>query len=267
MRSKIFLFSTLSLFFIAWDLYINLAIPDNELQRGFLTDTYGVVALVAAIMGILVSRDWGGKYSFVGKALIFLSMGLLMQFLGNLSYTLIYYLTNIENPYPAFGEVFYVLSVPLYIFGIWYLGISSGALYKLKTKKGKTITICITITLLIASYLLFIYNKVDMSEPILSIVLEYYYPMAQTLFVALAICTFVLSTELLGGIMRARVLFILFALVFQYFADGVFLYNTRNDLWQPAGVSDLMFIFSYFLMGLGLILYENAAKKILTPDL
>lgn len=262
MRNKIALFSILSLFFIVWDLFINIVIPNNELQRGYLTDTYGVVALVASILGLLVSVNWGGRSSYIGKALIFLSFGLLMQFFGNLSYTLIYYLTNIENPYPAFGEIFYVVSVPLYIVGIWYLAISSGALYRLKTNSGKFITMGITILLLVSSYLLFIYNKVDMSEPTLNIVLEYYYPLAQTLFVALAVCTYVLSTDLLGGIMRTRVLFILFALIFQYVADGVFLYNTRNDLWQPAGVSDLMFIISYYLMGLGLIMYENAAKRI-----
>lgn len=267
MRNKIVLFSIVSLFFIVWDLFINIVIPHNELQRGYLTDTYGVVALIASMLGLLVSTNWGGRSSYVGKALILLSSGLLMQFLGNLSYTLIYYLTNIENPYPAFGEIYYVLSVPLYVVGIWYLAISSGALYKLKTNSGKLLAIGITILLLGASYFIFIYNKVDMSEPALNIILEYYYPLAQTFFVALAVCTYVLSTDLLGGIMRTRVLFILFALIFQYFADGVFLYNTRNDLWQPAGVSDFMFIISYYLMGLGLIMYENAAKKISKPIL
>ncbi len=262
MKNKMLILTFVSVFFILWGLYINFFLPADNLQSGYLTDTYGIIALIAAVFGYLVSKDWGGKNSVVGKALIYLSAGLLMQFLGNLSYTLIYYLTNIENPYPAFGEIFYMISAPLYLMGIWNLGVASGAKFSLSTRKGKLYAITITLALLIGSYFVFIHGRIDPTEPLLNRFLDIYYPLGQTLFVSLAICTYVLSTNLLGGIMRARVLFILFALIFQYFADGIFLYQTRNDMWQPAGLSDLMFIISYFLMGIGLVLYESAAHKI-----
>jgi len=260
--NKIASLTVIAVVFIIWGLYINLFPGNESTQAGYLTDTYGFIALIAAIYGYIVSRSWGANNSLVGKSLLYLSAGLLMQFLGNLSYTLIYYLTNIENPYPSFGEVFYVASVPLYIIGIWNLAKSSGVKFTLETSMGKLYSVLIVAIGLAGSYVIFVSGQIQSNEPLLNRILDVYYPLGQALFVALAVCTYILSTNLLGGIMRTRVIFILFALTFQYFADAVFLYQTRQDSWQPAGVSDLLFIVSYFLMGLGLILYESAALKI-----
>ena len=53
--------------------------------------------------------------------------------------------------------------------------------------------------------------------------------------------------------MKNKVLFILIALVIQYIADYNFLYQFSVNTWINGGYGDYIYLFSYFIMAMGLI--------------
>src|SRR4051812_8871880 len=69
--------------------------------------TYGVIALIGALAGLLAARKWGGFKTVLGKALTFFSLGLLAQEAGQIIYTYYIYGAKIQIPYPSWGDLAY----------------------------------------------------------------------------------------------------------------------------------------------------------------
>ena len=249
------------LFSLWWILVPSLNSKESFLNGDLFADTYGSVALLGAIVGFVASNKWGCFKSYVGRSLFFFSLGLFFQFLGQLSYTLIYRFTGVENAYPSFGEIFYILTIPSYILAVWYIANSSGIKTAIRTRANKIISVVVPLIFVAASYFLLLHsNIVDISEydnPI-GFYLDYFYPIAQALFVSMAISTFYITRGILGGLMKNKVFFILFSLVFQYVADSSFIYQTRVGTWLAGGSSDYLFVFSYFLMGVAFFEFAGA---------
>lgn len=252
-------------FFTLWWLYLFIFVDVESEQRNYFIDSYGIIAGFGGIVGLYVSRKWSGFKSYVGRSIIFLSLGLLDQFLGQFSYSLEFYMTGEAN-YPSFGEIFYFTSIPFYIFGVWNIAKASGINISLKKLKNKIGAILFPLFMMGVSYFLFV-RGTDFSEiPFLESVLTFAYPLGQATFVSLALLTYVLTDKVLGGVMKGRVIFILFALIFQYAADTTFLYETIQDIWYPADIADFMFATSYFLMTMAFIRFLNAFDKLKKPD-
>ncbi len=246
---------------LSW-IYLNLFVPHDSALNDYFTDTYGVVACVGGFLGFTVARLWGALKSIVGRSLSFLSLGLLFQFLGQLSYAIYYYVYNVENPYPSFGEVFYFGSIPIYICGVWLLARALGVGRSLRTSRSKYALFLIPLIMLFISYQLFLKDyEVDSTSPVTTF-LDYGYPFGQAIFISLTIVAFIFSKKALGGILRKSVMFVFMALVFQYFADTIFLYETLTDTWRPGGLDDLLFVTSYFSMAFALSTFASSYKKL-----
>ena len=116
--------------------------------------------------------------------------------------------------------------------------------------------------MMIGSYLLFLQDYVfDWSSPVV-VLLDFGYPLGEAIFVSLALSAYILTKKTLGGIMRSKVVFVLFALVVQYLTDTFFLYRTMNDTWYAGGLSDFLYLISYFLMALSLLKFGYALKEV-----
>lgn len=240
-----------------WSIIQFVAKTTDGTLNNFFADTYGILAGIGGLICLLIASKWDYLRSYVGKSVFFLAIGLLSQFLGQLSYTLLFYVYGIENAYPAFGEVFYLATIPLYIMGIWFIAKASGFTLNSRSYSKYVSAVIVPSILMSISYYLFLrtYDATDL--PFSIVFLDYVYPIGQALFVSLAIVTYYGTKDVLGGVMRQRVLFILFALVFQYVADSMFIYETRNEIWYAGGLSDLMFLISYYLMTLGLVQFDT----------
>lgn len=251
-----FLFAVFSI----WWAYLTINVSAENELRGYFSDSYGILAGFGGIAGLWISRKWGGIRSVFGRAITFLSIGLLFQFLGQFSYSLEYYLYGIKNSYPSFGEIFFLASIPAYIVGIWEIGRTSGTGISLKKFHNKIGAIVIPFLLVSISYYLFVHGS-DISElPLLEKILFVSYPVGQTIFVSLAVVAYYLTIGVLGGKMQTKVIFILFSLVFQYVADIVFIYRTTLEIWYPADITEYVFAVSYFLMAIALIDFWHTPK-------
>ena len=250
--------------FTVWWLYINvlLRVSDhNSLHNQVFTDTYGIVALLGGVIGIIASKKWGGSRSLVGRSLLFFSIGLLLQEFGQIAYSFYYYVLNNQGPYPSFADVGYFGSVLVYIYASWQLAKASGINFALKARSKKMLAILLPLIVLVVSYMFFLRDyQFDFStaKASLTVFLDFGYPLGQAIYIAIALVTYLLSNKMLGGVMRNKILLVLAALCVQYAADFSFLYANQKGTFFAAGANDYVYLLAYTVMALALSTFRTS---------
>lgn len=223
---------------------------------------YGIMALLGAICGITISQKWGGLRSIMGKVTLMFSLGLFAQEFGQIVYAYFSFYKHIDVPYPSLGDVGYFGSIPFYILGIFFLAKASGVKIGFNSFKNKIQAILIPVVVLAIGYFLFLQGyEFDWSNPI-KIFLDFGYPFGQAIYISFAILTYLLSRGVLGGIMKSKILFILFALSIQFLSDYTFLYQSSRGTWHVGQINDYMYLVAYFMMTLGLIQLKTVLDKL-----
>lgn len=238
--------------------------PSSVNYDGFgdWAEIYGLMAIWGGIWGLIISRKWGFLNSVMGRALVFFALGLFAQEFGQLSYAFHNDIYKEPGPYPSLGDIGYFGSIPLYIIGVLLLAKASGVTFGLKSLRSKIQLLLIPTIVLVGCYLFFLQGyEFDWSNPI-KVFLDFGYPLGQSIYVSLALLTYSLSRGLLGGAMKSRILFILFALCVQFSADFTFLYQSSKGTWSVGGINDYMYLVSYFIMALSLIHLKDATNKL-----
>lgn len=248
------------LYTLLW-LYLTFFMERDSYLHVLFTNTYGLVALFGGVLGILISKKWGGYKSVIGRAILFFGFGLLAQVFGQLSYFVYIYYVGVDVPYPSIGDIGFFGQIPLYLYGIIQLGKASGAQVRLRSFGSQIQAVAIPAVVLVASYMFFLRGyEFDWTNPLI-VFLDFAYPLGQALNVALAILVFSLSRKMLGGFMRNKILLFIFAFVAQYLADYVFLYQAYQGTWYVSGFNDFMYFFAYFIMTFSIIQLADAYKR------
>lgn len=223
---------------------------------------YGSMALFGGLIGLGISKRWGGAKSLIGKSVLFISLGLLAQAAGQITYSMYTYLLHQEIPYPSFGDFWYFGSVILYILAMLSLLKALNVKTGIRSHKNKLIVLLVPIALLSLSYYEFLRGyEFDFSNPLV-VFLDFGYPFGQAIYVSLALLAYLLARPYLGGIMKPVISFLIAALVIQYVADFTFLYQVSKETWETGGTNELMYLIAYFVMTLSLIMFNSALNKI-----
>jgi hypothetical protein len=245
------------LLYTLWFIYFHLPGVNAGSQYDWFTVTYGVMAAWGGFWGFIIAKRWGWIHSLMGKSILLFALGLVLQEIGQLCYTYYIYYLHIEVPYPSWGDLAFYGSIPCYIFAVFFLARASGIHISLRSFGNKLQTILIPIGMLLLSYIIFLQGyQFDWSNP-LKIFIDFGVPFGQAIYISLAILTYILTKRILGGTMRSKVLFILFALLIQFVADWTFLYQANQGTWSVSGINDYMFFCAYFFMTLGLLQLKN----------
>jgi len=246
-----------------WWIALNLSGEQGGFDNYLFGAVYGTtVSLFGGIVGLVAAKQWGGWKSLMGRAIMFLSFGLLAEFFGqtvNSCYNLI---LGVEILYPSLGDVGFFGNIPFYLIGIILLAMASGVKISLKSFYSQIQAVIFPVTLLFFSYMLFLRGyEFDWSKP-LTIFLDFGYPLGQALYVSVALLTYSLSRKVLGGIMRNQITFLLVAFVAQYLADSTFLFYNANGMYYVGNIVDYLYFVSYTLMTLGLIKLRMTAQSL-----
>lgn len=226
---------------------------------------YGLMALFGGLVGLKVSKRWGGFKSLIGRSVMYMSLGLLAQELGQVTYSAYTYIFHQEIPYPSLGDIGFYGSAILYTLAAFTLIKALSTKGMLSSKKNRLAAAIIPLILLSVSYLIFLRGYSFAFDHPLTIFLDFGYPLTQAFYLSLGILAFLFSYRYLGGIMRPVVLFLIFALFLQYMADFTFLYQTSRDTWKTAGVNELLYLSAYFVMTLSLIKFESVLEGLSKP--
>lgn len=250
---SLFLYIALS----AWWVMVQFLPFDTDANRELFSATYGVMALWGGIIGLIVSKRWGGGKSALGRALMNFSIGLLLQVFGQISYSAYTYLFHIEIPYPSIGDIGFFGSIFFYIMGAWHLATTVGIGLALDKFVNKICAFIIPTASIFAAYMFFRDNLEFIADEPLTTLLNFGYPFGQAIYVSIALLAYLLSWKLLGGIMRPKLSLLLLSLILQYASDFVFLVQTFNETWLTAGFNELMYLSAYFMMTMSLVFLDN----------
>jgi len=242
-----------------WVVIFALGVTDDPVNHifGFI---YGGFSLWGGIWGLVIARKWGGLGSLMGKAIYFLSFGLLAQAFGQYSFWYYNYVLKIAVPYPGIPDLGYFGTIPFYIYAAFLLFKTSGAKFSLNTFISKAQAFLIPLSMVVVAYFLILKQyELDFTDP-LGTFLNFGYPLGQAVYISIAILTYLLSRKMLGGIMRFPILLIVLAFAAQFLADYIFIYF--HDLYFPASFMDYFYLLAYFLMTLSLIYLKVVADQL-----
>lgn len=240
-------------FFIFWAVIAVKGLQGEHNIAETFSALYGLMALYGGVIGLSISKKWGGFRSLIGRSVMFISLGLLAQEVGQLTYSGYTYLAHVEIPYPSLGDIGYFGSVLLYIAAALSLIKALSTKSTRKLGLNRVWIALIPLALLSISYYTFLRGyQADFSHP-LTVFLDFGYPLGQAFYISLGLLALALSFRYLGGIMKPVILFLIFALVLQYAADFTFLYQNNRGTWQTAGFNELMYLVAYFVMTLSLL--------------
>lgn len=248
-------------------LWVAINIFDTGISADNFTDTYGVTALLGAVLGLVMARKWGGFKSKFGGAISFFALGMGLQFLGQFIYTLYYLIGNIEAAFPSVGDIPYMLSNVFYIVAVWKL--LSVLCYPRKFYKPLwvvAVAVVGTGAVLYAMTVGFLQIAATDDRGVIYQILNIAYPLVQSIYFFLGLIALLQSRLLVGAKMFQAVSLMTVALLVQFVADFIFLYKSYHETWQPAGTSDLLYLLAYALMGISIIMIERVRSKIVNNN-
>ena len=252
----------------AWWIYIiSFPTESTENSRQIWAALYQIMAIYGGIAGLIILKKIGGYKSFIGKTILFFSIGLLLQSFGQTVYSYYIFYQHTEIPYPSIGDIGFFGSIIAYVYAVVFLSKITGIKFSVVSIYTKLKAVLVPLVILFASYLFFLQGyEFDWSSK-LRIFLDFGYPLGQALYLSLAIIVFLISLSLIGGAMKKPILFLIFALFFQYLSDFMFLYQAHQGTWYVGGLNDYLYFLSYFLMTMALIYMGNIFNKIRSDGL
>jgi len=254
-RTSVFLGGFYISMLILWITLTFFHYTNNFINLAFVF-IYGFIPLIGGIAGLFSSLKWGGFSSVLGKAIIYLSIGLITWSMGEMIWTLYYNLIlKIEIPYPSLADASFILSWPFWIAGVYFLAKATGVKYALAKKQSTLKIILIPIIALTISYYLLVIvarqGSVEISGGMIKIFFDLAYPILDVVILTLALLVYGLSLQFLGGRFKWPVLIILFSFLVNYFADFIFSYTTTIETYFNGNIADLLFMTAMFLLSFG----------------
>jgi len=273
LKSKLQLFLIIIfLGYVGWWISFQHVVAKGTLSNQWYGYTYGFIALIGAIIGLLAARKWGGFRTVLGKAILFFSLSLLAQDAGQIIYAYYIVVAKIQIPYPSWGDVAYFGSVLLYITAAIFLAKAAGVKYALKQSRYKAIAVLLPILILsISSAIILHKHQFDTSKP-MTVLLDVGYPVGEAIYISIAVLAYMLSRKLIGGVLGRATLFVIAAFVVQYIADFTFIYQSDRNSYVPGSYDDFLYLISYFVGALTMarfyVIYSDLKSKpaLVPPD-
>lgn len=223
---------------------------------------YPLITFVAGVAGMMFAKKWGGFKSVLGRAIAFLALGMLAQFIGQILYNYYTFILGIEVPYPSLGDYVFLSSILFYIIGAYQLSKVSGLKLSVQGVKGKLKAILIPGVILLGSYFLLLQEYDFTQSTSESIFFDFGFPIGQAIYVSIALLALFISKDILGGMMRRPIMLLIGALIFQYIADFIFSYQYSLGTIYYGGFMDYLYFLAYYLMTIAIFAIGNMFYKV-----
>ena len=243
----------------------------------FFALSYSLLPIIGGVVGFHNAGKWGFFRSSMGKALLFLSLGLIVWGYGELIWSYYNFFLEQSIPYPSLADICFTLSYPLWALGVFYLGPATGVKFGIRNKSGKLLLILIPLTMIVFSYYFLIlvarHGILPSNEGLLKVFFDFAYPLGDIVVATFALLIYGLSFRYLGGIFRWPIILLLIGVIINYFADSAFSYTTTIDAFYNGSWVDLLFTTALFIMSFGVtnldyaLLFRNADSETTPSDI
>ena len=219
------------------------------------------IPLFGGVFGLMTAGHWGSFKSIVGRALIFMSLGLISWSIGNWIWSYYNFVEEVNVPYPSLADIAYIAALPLWMVGMFYLSQATGVKYGLKKKVGKLYLFIVPILSIALSYYLLVIvargGAITQGGDLLKIFFDFAYPVGDAVIVTIALLVYGLSLKYLGGRYKWPVVSILVGFVLMFFADFSFSYETTLGTYYDGDPFNLLFISALFAISFGLSSFDG----------
>lgn len=230
---------------------------------------FGLLPIMGSIVGMVNYRKWGSFGSYVGRAILFISLGLLTWGLGQLIFSYYNLFLDVEVPYPSLADASFILSWPLWGIGIFYLSKATGAKFGLRSTSGKLGFFAIPLLVIAASYYFLVVvargGVLVGSEGFAKLFFDFAYPIGSVVLLTAVALMYSLSFKYLGGKFKPAIYLILIGFVINYFADFSFSYTTTVETFFSGNWVDMTFATAMLMLSLGVALLDPALLKVVNP--
>jgi hypothetical protein len=220
---------------------------------------FGLVPLLGGLVGMARAKVWGGLHSALGRAVFFVSLGLVFWGVGESIWSYYNFFKDVAAPYPSWADLGFAPSIFFWVIGAGSLSRASGAWLQLKRSHyAKLYAVLAVVGLTALSYWLLIRVArgnvlVPAGETALKTILDIAYPLGDFLAAIFAFIVFTLSFKYLGGVYRSAIAALLLGLGTMYVGDFVFSYTTTVGTYYNADWGDLLLTTGLFLLTFGVL--------------
>lgn len=244
--------------------FIALVIWWFTIQFSGITDTpfnlafafaYGLIPIIGGVFGLMESQKWGLLASKMGKALFFISLGLVTWGMGEMIWSYYNFILQVEVPYPSLADASFIVSWPLWTIGVLFMSFATGAKFGLRNVGGKVLLGLIPLAAIFLSYYLLIavarQGSFEIAGGPVKIFFDLAYPIWDVVILTTALLVYGLSLDFLGGKFKWPVIVTLLGFGVNYFADFGFSYTTTVETFYNGSWVDLLFMSAMFILSFG----------------
>ena len=248
---------------VAFWVYLFVSHHNSGTLNYWYSFVFGLIPLFGGLLGLIRAKLWGGLQSALGKAVFFVSLGLVLWGLGESIWSYYNFFKHVPAPYPSLADLGFAPSIFFWVLGTIYLAKATGALFALrKSHWAKVIAIAVPLILLIPSYYIQIKlarggTLVPDGETLVKAILDIAYPFGDFLALTFAAGVSLLSYKYFGGLYQRAVVCLLAGLAVMYTADSVFSYTTTKGSYYNADWGDLLLALGQFLMTYGILAFAT----------
>src|SRR3989344_5328703 len=151
---------------VVYWLFLLFTNPTNDIFYNLFGFFLMFLPLIGFVVGLSISKQWEGLKSKVGRSLLFVSLSLLMWFLGQSSY-LFYSLRTGDVPFPGLPDYFFIFIDPFYALALFSILKYSGATTNMKKSWSHLLLFVVPIISLFINFKVFFsgldyFNNVDL---------------------------------------------------------------------------------------------------------
>jgi hypothetical protein len=225
---------------------------------------YALMPFIGGIAAIRGYQEWGGLSTILGKAILFLGLGLFMWGFGKIAW--VYYAVIPGTTTASLPDWFFAPSVLLYTLGTIYLSLTTGIRLSLKFTSSRIFAIVTPIAILVLCYYVLVAlpnagGEITDKHSLLQSILNIAYPLSDAVSLAVSAVVATLSFRYLGGLYKTEIIFILAGLIGMFAADSYFAYSTISGSAYIGGAGDLLYTLALFLLTCGLLGFNKFRRS------
>ncbi len=241
---------------LVWWAFLDRDAAETPISNYFYTLIEGIIPIWGGIYGLFLAKKWGFFTSVIGRAISFLSAGLISWGVGQIIFAGYYNLfMHVEVPYPSLADAAFVISWPLWGAGMIYLSRATGVKYGLKNFAGKSSLVIFPLIVIALSYFLLVTvardGVISSSGDFIKVFFDLAYPIGDVVILTLATLIYGLSFKYFGGKYKIAIYILLAGFVINYFADFMFSYKTTLGTFVVGGSADFLFTAAMFALAFG----------------
>jgi len=250
---------------VTYWLFLLFTNPVNDIYYNVFGFLLMFLPLVGFVVGISISKQWEGLKSKVGRSLIFVSLSLLMWFIGQSLY-LFYALKTGDVPFPGLPDYFFIFIDPFYALALFSILKYSGATTNMKRSWAHLVLLIVPLFSIFLNYQIFFSDLEYFKTIDPSVTFDLIYTFGSIVVMSFVILTIVLSINKLGGKMRTALYYLFVGIIFQYIGDVAYsffeansssFFSMTNNKTGNGALPDLLFLISIGLIAIGLTKFDT----------